>query len=90
SIENIDEQSSKKKIKTKSNEDQVMIPPIIRSVTRPPSEVQPISPIIQPTPAVSQQTPSVVKSTPLISETTTPVLKEHIVEEETTSEQPLS
>ncbi|CAF3623468.1 unnamed protein product [Rotaria socialis] len=90
SIENIDEQSSKKKIKTKSNENQVMIPPIIRSVTRPPSEVQSISPIIQPTPAVSQQTPSVVKSTPLISETTTPVLKEHIVEEETTSEQPLS
>ncbi|CAF4972171.1 unnamed protein product, partial [Rotaria magnacalcarata] len=29
-------------------------------------------------------------STPLISEATIPVLKEHIVEEETTSEQPLS
>ncbi|CAM4755562.1 unnamed protein product [Rotaria magnacalcarata] len=90
SIENIDEQSSKKKIKTKSNEDQVMIPSIIRSITRSSSVVQSIPPIIQPTPAVSQQTPSVVKSTPLISEATIPVLKEHIVEEETTSEQPLS
>ncbi|CAF4374507.1 unnamed protein product, partial [Rotaria magnacalcarata] len=60
-----------------------MIPSIIRSITRSSSVVQSIPPIIQPTPAVSQQTPSVVKSTPLISEATIPVLKEHIVEEET-------
>ncbi|CAF4094082.1 unnamed protein product [Rotaria sordida] len=42
SIENIDEQSCKKKIKTKSTENQVIVPSIIQSTPEPP--------VVQPTP----------------------------------------
>ncbi|CAF2724945.1 unnamed protein product [Rotaria sp. Silwood2] len=45
-IENIDEQSCKKKIKTKSTENQVIVPPIIQSIPEPPV-VPPTLPVLK-------------------------------------------